>query len=334
MIQGAAPPARLRSKHGSDHLMRSLLPLAFALLYATVLTSLPLDAFLDRANYLIYAADSDQILARYGAVHQVAVAANEPLWLLINIGLSRLFAPETVLRVLIFVPAFLVPWLLVRHNPRHALWLMLLMLMPQVLKNHVIHLRQGVGLAVFLLGFFSGSKWLGGGLMLAAGFIHSSFLFIVLIRGIVAAVGLFYLSPRLRIALYFLCFGLVGVSTGIIASALGARQGAQYAEVLTIFSGLGFLFWTVVLLLFLSAGRLVLEQNMTALAILSFYLATYFFLPVSARIFESGLLLVLLGGLSLPGWRREIFLLHILTYAVTQYAMSLDTDWLGWGINS
>lgn len=313
--------------------MRRLLPLAFALLYATVLTSLPLDAFLDRENYLIYAANSDEILARYGAVHQVAVLANEPLWLLINIWLARLFAPETVLRVLIFLPAFLVPWLLVRHNPRHALWLILLMLMPQVLKNHVIHLRQGVGLAVFLLGYFSGSKWLGRGLMLAAGFIHSSFLFIVLIRGIVAAVGLFHLSPRLRIALQLLCFGLLGVSTAMVASALGARQGAQYADVQTTFSGLGFLFWTVVLLMFLSAGRLVLQQNMAALAILSFYLATYFVLPVSARIFESGLFLVLLAGLSLLGWRRQIFLLQIVIYAVTQYAMSLDTDWLGWGVN-
>lgn len=334
MIQGAAPPAQRRSAQDGVRWMRRLLPLAFALLYAMVLTSLPLDAFLDRENYLSYAAYSDEILARYGAVHPVAVLANEPLWLLINIGLARLFGPETVLRILIFLPAVLVPWLLVRHNPRHAVWLILLMLMPQVLKNHVIHLRQGCGLAVFLLGYFFGSKWLRRGLMLAAGFIHSSFLFIVLIGGIVAAVDLFPLSPRLRIALKLLCFGLLGVSTGMVASALGARQAAQYADVQATFSGLGFLFWTGVLLMFLSAGRLVLQQNMTALAILSFYLATYFVLPVSARIFESGLFLVLIAGLNLPGWRRQIFLLQMFTYAVTQYVMSLDTDWLGWGVIS
>lgn len=308
-----------------------MLPLAFALLYATVLTSLPLEAFLDRENYLIYARHSDQIMARYMAIHHAAVIANEPLWLLMNIGLAKLFAPETVLRILIFIPAFLVPWLLLRHNPRHAVWLLLLLLTPQVLKNHVIHLRQGVGLAVFLLGYFSGSKWRGRGLILAAGFIHSSFLFIVLILGLVAAVGLFPLSPRLRVALQLICFGLLGVFTGVIASALGARQGAQYGDVQATISGLGFLFWTVALLLMLSAGRAFLQQNMVALAVLSFYLATYFVLPVSARIFESGLALVFLAGLSLPGWRRQIFLLQLFSYAIIQYAMRLDSPWLGWG---
>src|SRR5690606_31256538 len=102
-----------------------------------------------------YARYSDEIMARYSALNLVAVLFNEPLWLLINIGLSKLFIGEVVLRIIIFVAAFLVSWLLLRQNPRHIFWMMGFLLIPQVMKNHIIHLRQGLGLAVFLLGYFS-----------------------------------------------------------------------------------------------------------------------------------------------------------------------------------
>jgi len=36
---------------------------------------------------------------------------------------------------------------------------------------------------------------------------------------------------------------------------------------------------------------------------------TYFFLPVTARIFESGMILVLLAGLSLDSYRKVCFFL-------------------------
>lgn len=314
-------------------ILRWLLPLLFSLAYAAVLTSLPLLEFLDRDNYLIYAQDSDEIMARFSALNPLAVVFNEPLWLLINIGLAKLFAGEVALRIIIFVAAFVVSWLLLRHNPRHIFWMMAFLLMPQVMKNHVIHLRQGLGLAVFLLGYFSGAKWRGRLLMLAAGFIHTSLLFIAVIFSTVYLIGLLRLSPRLRVILLLLGFSLLGVAVGTIAGMLGARQAGEYSNVQTSFSGLGFLFWSVALGLFLSAGRDFLQSNMASLAILAFYLTTYFTLPVSARIFESGLAFIFMSGLALPGWRRQIFLLLIFGYTLMQYAMNLGRPWLGWGVS-
>lgn len=317
----------------SSSARRCLLPFVFALLYASVLTSFPLEAFQDRANYLIYASHSDQIMADLMSMSPSVTLANEPVWLLFNIGISKLFDPDDALRILIFFPAFIVPWLILKHNHRHALWLILLFLLPQILKNHIIHLRQGLALSVFLLGYFSENKWHRSTLMLTAGLIHSSFLFIVTIFVIVRATNVLSIASRQRIAIQLICFALLGAVTMTIASSLGARQGSEYYETQIEFSGLGFMFWSTVLILLLSAQRQFLQKNITSISIITFYLATYFTLPVSARIFESGLALVCISGLELSGWRRLIFLVQMLIYGLVQYSMRLGSEWLGWGIN-
>lgn len=304
--------------------MKRVLPLAFALLYAIFLTSLPLEEFYDRANYLVYAQHSEQIIARYEA----SALINEPLWLLINIWLAQYFSAETVLRIIIFVPAFLVPWLLLSHNRKYIFWLMIILLAPQVIKNHIIHLRQGLGLAIFLLGYFSESKWRRWILILGAGFIHISFLVIVLIISVVTCVGQLPLSPRLRTILMMAFFVILSTLIIGISGFLGARQAQDYIDAQIALSGMGFIFWGIVLLILLSADNNFLEDNINQVAILAFYISTYFFAPFMVRTFESGITLVLISGLKLTGWRRKIFLMLILSYALIQYSMGVASGWL------
>lgn len=307
-------------------------PLLFSLCYAGALVYLPLDVFKDRDNYFVYANYSDVILARYSAGGLFSFLANEPLWLSLNVILSNYLYPENVVRVFIFVPAFLVSWQLLKNNPRHALWMVLFLLSPQVLKNHIIHLRQGVGLGVFVLGYFAGPKWLRIGLMLAAGFIHASILFVLVIGLMVWASDALRSEPRLRAAVLIMGFVTIGVLIGIVSGGLGARQAITYADADLEISGLGFFFWLVMLGLFASAGASFLKDNMFAFANLAFYLAIYFLTPVAARIFESGLFLVFQAGLALPGWRQRCFLGAFALFTVAQYASRIGEPLLGWGI--
>ena len=48
---------------------------------------------------------------------------------------------------------------------------------------------------------------------------------------------------------------LIGSLAIQIASVLGARQGERYTGVLANVSGLGFVFWSMIFVIFLSAGR-------------------------------------------------------------------------------
>lgn len=55
-------------------------------------------------------------------------------------------------------------------------------------------------------------------------------------------------------------------------------------------------------------------------------------MPVTARIFESAILLVLLAGLHLTKWRRYAFLSAFLFYFLFSYLSRVGQPWLGWGV--
>lgn len=301
----------------------------FSLAYAGFLSALPLFDFKDRDNYLVYAESSWNIIQRYWDVSSIAVLANEPIWLGINALLAMYFPPETVLRLIIFFPAFFVAKTTLLGGPRNYIWLLLLLLMPQVVKNHVIHLRQGVALGIFLVGWFSPHIWARRFLMVSSGFVHASFLFIV---------GLYALTKlllRLKLAADIRQFVFSGVGVGVglglatVAHLVGARQAEQYSFTMTTVSGLGFAFWLMILIVFLFQGKKFLKLNAFEVSLVTFYLATYFFVEVTARIFESGLILVFLAGLQLSGWRRLVFLGSVLFYWALQWGLRLGQPDLG-----
>ncbi len=305
--------------------------LAFAAAYAGVLASLPVDAFVDRDNYLIYAQEARALLEGRFETGWLATLANEPLWLLLNFALGAVLAPEEVLRTLVLVPAAVVAKLVLGSRPRDFAWLLLFLLLPQVFKNHVVHLRQGVAIAVFLLAWFRPAGGLRLTLLLCTPLIHASFFFVLTLMGLVG------LTRRLRLAadLQLLTAGGAGISVGLtlqlLARALGARQGEEYQFVATDVSGIGFVFWFAVLVLFCLQGRDYLRRHALALAAVTFYLATYFLVEVAARIFESIVVVVLLAGLALDGWRRAAFLGGVATLVLLDWGLRLQQPWLGFG---
>lgn len=313
-------------------LAKLLGPFLFSIIYATILASLPLLEFKDRANYIVYAESSGVIFALRGAQGLFPALANEPLWLLINVGLAQLLESDQILRLLIFLPAFSISFILLRRNWTNAIWIIMFLLVPQVIKNHIIHLRQGVAIAIFLIGYYTRPNWLRFLLMGAAGFIHASFLIVAAIGGLVWVARTTRFSPTLRIILFSACFLALAIVLDSVAVALGARQGLQYADEQIDVSGLGFVFWLSIFLLALTGGSRFLRENMFPVSMLLFYLAAYFFVPVSARVFESVMLISFVSLLSIEGWRKSVFLLALFFYSSISYFLRLDQPWLGWGL--
>lgn len=299
--------------------------------YAFLLASLPLEAFKDRGNYLVYATSPIEILSRYVNDGGVSFAFNEPVWLLINIGLSSFLAPENVLRVLIFVPAFVTSFLVLRYSPRHWPFLLAFLFAPQVIKNNIIHLRQGVAISVFLFGWFAmGNKRLL--FFFLAPFIHSSFFFVIMLLFFSRIFACLRFAYDIRTIFYVVLALVVGVGLSFIASILGARQANGYEFTAANVSGLGFVFWFGVLVLCFMEGRDFLNRYSFSIGVLLFYLTTYFLIEISARIFESAMLLVLLACLSLTSWRGVIFILAFAGYLIFGYYLRLDQPGLGWGL--
>lgn len=64
---------------------------------------------------------------------------------------------------------------------------------------------------------------------------------------------------------------------------------------------------------------------------IALYLATYFLVEITARIYEGALLLVLFAGLRLTEWHRILFLVLIVCLIIIQYGFRIDDPWLGFG---
>ena len=309
--------------------IRSSFFLCIALVYGFVLSQVPDVHFKDFNNYLRYADSSWLIALRFADGGLLRILSNEPLWLLMNAGLSLFLEPETVVRTIIFFGASSVAWFILRHYPQHFIWLILFLFLPQVIKNYLIHLRQGAAIAVFLWGWFAvnrSSHWL---LMGLTPFIHSSFFLILALLALTWLLRTIRFAPDLKIITYVAAGIAVGLGLGVLVELFGARQASRYAFEGKDVSGLGFLLWVMILSVMLSAGKSWLREHAFEIGIVTFYLVTYWLLEVTARIFESGLIVVLLAGLTLRGWRRQVFLGMVLGAGALDWVLRIGRPALG-----
>lgn len=306
--------------------------LFLAVIYGLVLAGLPMDVFLDRANYLIYAQESGVMLAGRSAEGWIPTLTNEPLWLLGNLALGLMLEPYQVVQVLILIPATLVAFFVLRTNPRQFGWLLMFLFLPYVIKNHIIQLRQGVAIAIFLIGWQMQNRVGRRSVFLLTPLVHSSFFFVLGLLALIMLVRKLRFGMKLRILL-FLVTGLgIGLSLSWFSQTLGARQGDEYLFVADKISGLGFLFWAIVLAMFCIQGKAFMREHAFSAGTITFYLSTYFLVEVTARIFESTLIIVLLSGLKLNKECRLLFLLMITIYGLLSYMQRFNQPLLGFGI--
>lgn len=287
---------------------RSLFFWCIAVTYGFVLSQLPDVQFMDFNNYLSYADNSWLVVLAYADDGLLRTLSNEPIWLLMNAGLSIFLDPATIVRTIIFFSATSIAWLTLRYYPRHFVWLIFFLILPQVMKNYLVHLRQGAAIAVFLWGWFAvhrSTRWL---LLGVTPFIHASFFFILALLALTWLLRSARVTHAIRATMYFSVATTVVFSLDVLAELLGARQFGEYEFIRPIVGGFGFLQWAMVLGVILTSGKTWLREHAFENGILIFYLATYWLIEVAARIFESGLIILLLAGLSLPGWRRRVFL--------------------------
>lgn len=234
-----------------------------------------------------------------------------------------MLTPEHVMRLIIFVQAVAVAYLLIRSDGRNWPWLVAFLFMPQFIENFTVHLRQGCGIVVFLAGWFSLSKvrkWLFMGL---SPFVHESFVFVVALCVMTESMKRLRLAEDVRIAIVGACSLLISASVWVVADWLGARQAAEYTSTVATVSGAAFALWLVVLWLMLLEGRTVTRPHAIAVAAIVFYLGTYFFSVITGRIFESTLPLVFLGGLRLTSWRRVVFLWLMVSSGLIGWVMAV-----------
>ncbi len=304
---------------------RAVTVFVLSLAYATILANLPLLEFQDRENYLLYVTSSDVILEQYHSRGILSHIFNEPVWLLINIALRYIFEPEQVLRVIIFAGAFLTAYAFLKFSSHNIVILILLLLIPQILKNHITHLRQGLGLGFFMFGMLF-SDWRRIGFVGLAPFIHSSFFFVIALTQVDRIIQSFInFSTRIRTLIVVIISAIFIPNLQRILTLVGDRRATRYGFSSADISGLGWIFWFFILMLLLSSEKTYLKKYRFSIYAVAFYLTTYPFIEVTARIFESSMCLVFLACLNLKGWKIQVFLCAMTMYGLFQWYQRLNS---------
>ncbi|MBE0472456.1 MAG: EpsG family protein [Methyloprofundus sp.] len=299
-------------------------------LYSLIISFiLPLNGFKDRGNYLIYADKSLEFITGYFDQGVVSFLTNEPVFLSINYFLSLFFSPELTLQLLIFIFSFIFAFAVLSYDKKLFLWLLLLLLLPQVLKNNIMQLRQGYAVAIFTFAWICLHGKPRFFLIALTPLMHSSFFVVLLFLLIYKAAHWIKLNFGLRAFLVGLAALVASVALLYLASVVGARQGARYNDAGLNVSGLAFLFWFMVFSVFLFQSKSWFSKHGFPVATLLVYLVMYFTFPLSARVFESTLPLVMIAGFSMQGWKLYSFKILFLFYFFYQYYLGLQKPFLG-----
>lgn len=319
-------------RYNKSHFLYQAIILCIAIQYSYLLAYIiPMEEITDRGNYLIYAANSELIQNKYLSRGILSFLTNEPIWLLININLSKYLNPEQVVSIIIFSSSFILSYLILNHKPKFFVFLLLILFFPPIIGKNIVHLRQGLAITIFMLGWFSKSKKLRLLLLLITPLIHASFFFILLLLALTSLLKKINLSNNLK----FLIIAILGLSIGFgleyIVSNLGTRQATEYTFSSANISGLGFIFWSSILILYLSQGNDFIKDNTFAIITMVFYLSTYFLLEVTGRIFESTIIIVLISSLNLTNWRKYLCIIMIISFEFLSWILKLDQPWFGWG---
>lgn len=323
---------RANLRHGANFYRYRLIPFLFAMTYATYLTSLPIDAFLDRVNYILYASSSYLIQAFYLGSY-ASYLANEPLWLAMNIHLYEFFEVDTIIRIFIFFPAFITAYIVMSKRNFGFLIAFAIMLIPGVAQNYIVHIRQGVAVSIFLIGYFSNKRKIANYIIAISPFIHSAFF---LIAGIYFACEVFkrikFVKPQWRITIMVAAIILATVFMETVMAGAAFRQTNEYRNIATEISGLGFLVWSFILALICSQGVRFVEENLFSVLSLIFYLMIYFFAPFAGRVIECVVIPIFFTGMMMAGWKRWAFAGIMFAQAAAFYVLNSGSYWFGWGV--
>ena len=290
------------------------------------------DTVKDKVNYSDAIEYSASRLASYMNLGWMGLVANEPAWVLLTSLLKIINDTELALRLTTFVALFAIYSTTAILCGRHYALLIIILTLPMVASKFIIHLRQGLAIGIFMYFWMKGNDPIRViGSMMAA-LMHSSFF------PITALLSGCYILKRLGFSsflnmLLMSFFSLVVIfMLNDVAALVGARQATYHNFSRGDVSGIGFLVWLGVLLIYYLQGNEFIRKNIEAVVFIIFYLLSYFTISLAGRIFESVLIVVLLAAVnSTPKW-RAVLVSYMLVFSVLLWVVRFDQPFWGLGV--
>ena len=260
------------------------------LFYVFFLSLMPNGWFRDRANYLIYATDSESLIEHYNAAN--ILFFNEPIFLYINVFLEKIIDYEYIPHFFLFFNTLMLLIFLTYKSKSFLMFflgILLSLFVPYIIQSELVALRQGIATSIFILAFFfiKSEKKVATILFLCA-LIHSIFFLFFLIW---ILNFYFFKDFELKTKLFFnfLMIFILSFLFLIVAQILGLRQGEEYQQNMEVQrnGGAFLLFFGVAIYLYLYGDKNDKRLYEFTIIGLVIFLTTYFLSPIAGRFFNT-----------------------------------------------
>lgn len=322
----------MKEQKSSQRLL-AIFSILISLYYSGFLVSLPIDVFFDRPNYLGSLENANLIFFQMMNKGVISFLMNEPIWRTLNVGLTNVLDPETSLKVIIAFSSFFVSYFLLRESPKNIIIVIVFLFFPLLIKNFIIHLRQGVAISIFLIGYLNREKKIGKFLILTSAMIHSSF--IIVIGQLIAFRFISYrrfsfgVGVMISIVLSVILFALIP----ILADSLGARQSEHFGSDIASIPIFGVIIWGFLATFFIYdalCDKKNKENSLLGVYLIMFYIVGSCFSVLASRIFESNIVLIFLLVLSMKQAKiRRLSECYIFFVGIILWMMSFDGHYFG-----
>ena len=281
---------------------------------------IPVEKINDRLNYFEYILYSSEIF--FGSISSPfpIILFEEPIFKLIMFSLSGLgISPDFTIRILVFIMLFTTFKILFKKTNISFFWILLILLTPVVMVNYVMTIRQGLATTIFLFGIFNiKDKKFQTLIFILLPLIHYSF-YLVLFFYILSKLK--YLQNFNNSKLYLFVVGIFSVFLSIsilkLVTILSQTKMAEDYEMINESTlGFGLLFWFVILLLFLSEGKIFILKNLFELSILIFYVSSVTIFNPFSRVLQTASILILISGFQLTNFRLLLFKILIFLFVI------------------
>tara|TARA_A100001035_G_C27710198_1_gene466766 strand:- start:63 stop:1052 length:990 start_codon:yes stop_codon:yes gene_type:complete len=252
---------------------------------------------------------------------------NDALFFIICYLLGLFLNPYTGLRLLIFISSFITSNIILRNKNSNFFFSILFLVNPILILSLITDIRQSFAMAIFLISFNLVNKVKRRIGFFIASTIHTGYFLI----------SFFYFFSQFLIRvksnlynktlIFAGSYSIFTLSFFSIASLIPARQVGIYLESVEDYavSGLSFVLWLFILIMFVLKDEKDLNQNQIyifSISIIIFYLASYYFLPFSMRVFEACLPLIFISTNYLSKLPRQIIVLLISMQGLYVYFFS------------
>lgn len=286
-------------------------------------------SFIDYGNYFNFAEHSSSIIGEYRSYNIIRFITNEPLWLYIVFLLNFLFDSESTLKILVCFISFLTIYNLSKIDKIDIFSLIIILISPLLVKNFLVHIRQGFAISIFIFALNINNKYIKYFLIFLIPFIHSSFFILYFIIAVCYFGKIFNINIILNTAIVSLISILLAYNIALISNYLDARQSEYYDFSSLEMSGFAFIYWTSFLFIILLLNKKKTFIAYCATGIISFYISSYWFTNITSRVFESGLILILIYFVSLNERQKtRLFLIFLLS---SLYTWAVQFSLPGWG---